>query len=226
MTGTTSSSPTHESPPTIEATVADLIARARMLVEPGRRRLLGITGAPGAGKSTLTSALLAALGQDAVLVPMDGFHYANQELRRLGRQDRKGAPDTFDVNGYVALLTRLHQQTAPIIYAPVFDRNLEESIGSAIPVFEQTPLVITEGNYLLLDTHGWAGVRPLLDEVWFLDLPAAERTARLLRRRIGHGHPPTESAAWIRTVDTPNADLVETTRERADLVIRLLPSEE
>ncbi len=208
--------------PLTELTIAALVGRARHLARQGERRLLGITGAPGAGKSTLTAELLAALGDDAVLVPMDGFHFANQELLRLGRRDRKGAPDTFDVDGYVNLLARLRHQQAPVIYAPTFDRHLEESIGSAIPVFRHTPLVITEGNYLLLDTLGWEGVRPLLDETWFLDLPATERTARLLRRRIGHGHPPAESAAWVRTVDSPNADLVDSTRHRADLVIRLV----
>ncbi len=220
MTASSTSAAAGE-PPVIEVTIADLIDRAHTLIRPGERHLLGITGSPGTGKSTLTAALLAALGESAVLVPMDGFHYANQELERLGRRNRKGAPDTFDVDGYVALLTRLRHQRAPVIHAPIFNRDLEESIGSAIPVFRETPLVITEGNYLLLDHLGWEDVRPLLDDVWFLDLPVAERTARLLRRRIGHGHPPAESAAWVRTVDTPNAELVETIRHRADLIVRL-----
>ncbi|MEV8026143.1 nucleoside/nucleotide kinase family protein [Microbacterium sp. NPDC080220] len=202
------------------ATLADLVERARGLAERGRR-ILGVTGTPGAGKSTVTDALLAGLGDRAVVVGMDGFHYANAELVRLGRRDRKGAPDTFDVDGYIALLARLRSQREGRIYGPVFDRSLEESIGSAVAVDATTPLVITEGNYLLHDAHGWDGVAPLLDEVWYLDVDADERRRRLVARRLGHGHPEAEAAAWVREVDEPNALLVEAARERADLVVRL-----
>ncbi|WP_230667853.1 nucleoside/nucleotide kinase family protein [Microbacterium sp. MEC084] len=210
-------------PPIAEATLAELAERARLLAEDGRRRILGVTGTPGAGKSTVTAALLAALGDRAVIVGMDGFHFANAELLRLGRRDRKGAPDTFDVDGYVALLSRLSAQTAGTIYAPVFDRALEESIGSAVAVSAEVPLVITEGNYLLHDAHGWDGVRPLLDEVWYLDIDADERRRRLVARRLGHGHPADEATAWVRDVDEPNARVVETARDRADLVVRVVP---
>ena len=157
--------------------LGQLVARAQTLVQTGQRRILGITGPPGAGKSTLAAALGHALDSDAILVPMDGYHLANEELLRLGRRGRKGAPDTFDVDGYVALLGRLRNQLEPIIYGPRFDRDLEESIGSAIPISRETPLVITEGNYLLLDQFGWEGVRQHLDEVWFLDIDPAERTS-------------------------------------------------
>ena len=201
--------------------IEQLIDRARALISPGQRRVLGITGSPGAGKSTLAAALLDALGSDAVLVPMDGFHLANEELLRLGRRGRKGAPDTFDVDGYASLLGRLRHQQEPVIYAPRFDRELEESIGSAIPVFCETPLVITEGNYLLHDRLGWESVRPHLDMAWFLDINPAERTTRLIARRQGHGHAATEAAQWVNDVDTPNADLVDSTRHRADLIVRL-----
>lgn len=198
-----------------------LIERARAMIHPGQRRILGITGSPGAGKSTLAAALIAALGAEAVLVPMDGFHLANEELQCLGRRDRKGAPDTFDIDGYATLLGRLHHQREPVIYAPRFDRDLEESIGSAIPVFREIPLVITEGNYLLYDALGWEAVRSHLDEAWFLDIDPAERTTRLVSRRQGHGHEPTAAVQWVRDVDTPNADLVDATRHRADLIVRL-----
>lgn len=208
-------------PPIAEATLHELAERARLLLSDGRRRILGVTGTPGAGKSTVTAALLQALGDRAVVVGMDGFHFANAELVRLGRRDRKGAPDTFDVDGYVALLRRLSTQTAGTIYAPVFDRELEESIGSAVPVRADVPLVITEGNYLLHDEHGWDAVRPLLDEVWYLDVDADERRRRLVARRLGHGHPADEATAWVRDVDEPNARLVETARDRADLVVRV-----
>lgn len=198
-----------------------LIQRARALAESGGRSILGIAGPPGAGKSTLTAALLEALGDRAVAVGMDGFHLANAELIRLGRRDRKGAPDTFDVDGYITLLARLRTQTSGVIYAPEFDRELEESVGSAVAVHAETPLVITEGNYLLRADGGWQGVRPLLDEAWYLELPASVRHDRLVARRVSHGHPRGEATAWVRDVDGPNANVVEATRPRADLVVTL-----
>lgn len=198
-----------------------LVERARALASAGGRRILGIAGAPGAGKSTLCSALLARLGSAAVLVGMDGFHLANAELIRLGRRDRKGAPDTFDTDGYLALLRRLRAQTDGVIYAPAFDRTLEESIGSAVAVSSDTPLVITEGNYLLHTGDGWAGVAEHLDESWYVDVDHDERHRRLVARRISHGHPADEAAAWARDVDGANALIVERSIPRADLVVRL-----
>ncbi|KHK96431.1 hypothetical protein LK09_15130 [Microbacterium mangrovi] len=198
-----------------------LVTRARSLAGAGGRRILGITGAPGAGKSTLCAALLDALGDDAVLVGMDGFHLANDELVRLGRRDRKGAPDTFDVGGYVALLDRLRTQTDAVVYAPVFDRAVETSIGSAQAVRSDIPLVITEGNYLLLREHGWDRVAARLDESWFLDLPADVRASRLVRRRQSHGEDLAAATAWVQGVDEVNAATVTATRARADLVVTL-----
>lgn len=208
-------------PRTVEASIAQLIERARALASSGRRRILGITGTPGAGKSTVCEELVAALGDSAVLVGMDGFHLANAELERLGRRDRKGSPDTFDVDGYVALLGRLRSQRDGVLYAPRFDRGLEESIGSAIPVSADVPLVVTEGNYLLNDEHGWRAVAANLDETWFLDIDADERRLRLVTRRASFGHAPDAAAAWVDHVDVPNALLVEAGRERADLIIHV-----
>ena len=208
-------------PPVVRETLEQLVARAAALAGTGSRRLLGITGAPGAGKSTLCAALLAALGDRAALVGMDGFHLANAELERLQRRDRKGAPDTFDVGGYVALLARLRTPPAEPVYGPVFDRALEESIGSAVPVSPTTPLVLTEGNYLLLPDAGWAAVRGRLDEVWYLDVPPEVREHRLLRRRLSYGHEQRAAEDWVRTVDGPNGRTVEASRSRADLVVQL-----
>ncbi len=199
----------------------ELVDRARALAGRGGRTVLGITGPPGAGKSTLSEALLDALGPAAVLVGMDGFHLANDELVRLGRRERKGAPDTFDVDGYVALLRRLRDPGAGTVYAPLFERGREASLGSAVPVHAGTPLVVTEGNYLLLDSGGWQDVRGCLDEVWFVDVPADVRRQRLVDRRLSHGHPADEAAAWVDDVDGPNAAVVERTRAAADLVVAL-----
>lgn len=213
---------THTSEPDATTSAAnvrldDLVDRARALAAVGKRRVLGISGTPGAGKSTVSDALLAALGDDAILVGMDGFHLANDELERLGRRERKGAPDTFDVDGYVALLDRI--RAGHTVYAPRFDRGLEESIGSAILVPADVPLVITEGNYLLHDDFGWDAVASRLDEVWFLDIDPASRQERLVARRLSHGHPHDEAVAWVRDVDERNAVVVERGRHRAHLVV-------
>jgi pantothenate kinase len=200
--------------------VDGLVERARELAGDGGRRLLGVAGAPGAGKSTLAAEVVARLAPAAVLVPMDGFHLANAELVRLGRRERKGAPDTFDAAGYVALLRRL-RTAAERVYAPVFDRHLEEAIAGAIAVDPGVPLVVTEGNYLLLDDGRWSAVRDLLDEAWFVEIDDAVRVERLVRRHVEHGKDPDAAREWVLRSDEANAALVAGTRPRADVVITL-----
>jgi pantothenate kinase len=208
----------------------DLVARARGLAAAGRRALLGVVGSPGSGKSTLVEELVAALrahppagaGADWVAhVPMDGFHLADVELERLGRRDAKGAPDTFDAGGYVALLARLRagDPADPVVYAPAFERTLEQPLAGAIPVPAAARLVLTEGNYLLLDSGRWPAVAPLLDEVWFCALRDDVRLERLLARHVAFGKPPDVARVWVASVDEPNAALIEATRGRADLVV-------
>lgn len=193
-------------------------AAARLARGPGRR-LLGITGAPGAGKSTLAAELVQALGGRAVVVGMDGFHFANSELARLGRAERKGAPDTFDAAGYVALLRRLRAAGPDVVYAPEFRREIEEPIGSAVPVPAEVPLVITEGNYLLLDTPPWDQVRPLLDEVWFLRPADEERVRRLVARHRAYGRSLAAASERALGSDQRNAEAVAATAARADRII-------
>lgn len=204
-----------------------LVDRARRLTAsatPARRRLLGIAGPPGSGKSTLAARLVAELAGSAVLVPMDGFHLAEAELRRLGRTDRKGAPDTFDAAGYAALLARL-RSPAPdtTVYAPAFDRRVEEPVAGSVPVAPDVPLVVTEGNYLLLDDPPWTDARACLDEVWYVDLDDAERVRRLVDRHERFGKARAHAERFVRTSDEVNARLVTAGRERADLVVRFAP---
>ncbi|MEV0372033.1 nucleoside/nucleotide kinase family protein [Streptomyces sp. NPDC050636] len=200
-----------------------LLARARRLAAsatPTRRRLLGIAGPPGAGKSTLAAHIVAELAGQAALVPMDGFHLAGSELRRLGRTDRKGAPDTFDPAGYAALLARLRSpEPDTAVYAPAFDRRIEEPVAGSIPVAPGIPLVVTEGNYLLLDSVPWARVRDLLDEVWYVELDGPERVRRLIDRHERFGRPRPDAERFVHTSDEANARVVAATRGHADLVI-------
>ncbi|HTX01096.1 MAG TPA: nucleoside/nucleotide kinase family protein [Acidimicrobiales bacterium] len=198
-----------------------LAERAAGLAAPGGRCIVGITGPPGSGKSTLAAALVAALGPEAVLVPMDGFHLAQVELHRLGRAERKGAIDTFDAAGFVALLERLRRGGPEIVYAPAFRREVEEPIAGAIPVPPGTPVVVTEGNYLLAGEGGFAAVRGLLDEVWYLELAEEVRLERLVRRHVDFGRALAAAEAWARGTDQVNADLVAATRPAADLVVTM-----
>jgi pantothenate kinase len=204
-----------------ELTPDDALARAHALAAGGRRVLLGLAGPPGGGKSTLAQRIAGALGDAARVVGMDGFHLAQVELERLGRQDRKGAPDTFDTGGYVALLRRLREAGEDVVYAPVFRRDLEEPVGSADPVPRAVPLVVTEGNYLLLDDGGWAPVRELLDEVWYVTTAEPIRQEWLIARHVAFGRTPEAARAWALGTDQRNADLIATTRGRADAVVRL-----
>ncbi|MGP3755792.1 nucleoside/nucleotide kinase family protein [Streptomyces sp. IBSNAI001] len=201
--------------------LATLTERARGLADAGGRRILGIAGAPGAGKSTLAARITERLDGRAVLVPMDGFHLAGAELERLGRADRKGAPDTFDAAGYAALLRRLRRPGPDPVYAPAFDRALEEPVAGSVCVAPDVPLVVTEGNYLLLDEGPWAPVRGLLDEVWFLDADPGLRVSRLVERHVRFGKPRPYAERWVSGSDERNARLVELHRGRADLVVRL-----
>ncbi|WP_329223204.1 nucleoside/nucleotide kinase family protein [Streptomyces sp. NBC_01485] len=208
-------------------TFDDLLERARSLAGDGRRRaLLGIAGSPGAGKTTLAERLVRELngaGEPWVAhVPMDGFHLADVELDRLGRRGRKGAPDTFDAAGYAALLRRLREESDGdgVVYAPGFERVLEQPIAGALPVPPTARLIVTEGNYLLLGTGAWTRVRAALDAVWFCELEEDERVRRLVARHEEFGKTHEEAVAWVLRTDQRNAELVAATRDRADLVVR------
>jgi pantothenate kinase len=195
--------------------------RITHLLSSGERRILGLVGAPGAGKSTLAHALALQWPNAIQVVPMDGFHLANVELERLGRKQRKGAPDTFDAFGFIALLQRLRVQTTnEVVYAPSYERTLEEGVAGAIAVQPSTPLIVVEGNYLLLSDSPWNQVQALLDETWFVDVPQDLRLSRLTQRHQQFGRNAKDAADWVQHTDEPNARRIEAERAKADVMFR------
>ena len=198
------------------------VERVNFLLESGTERiLLGIMGKPGSGKSTFTKYLKNKSNRDLVsIVPMDGFHLSNRILKELGRSDRKGAPDTFDVEGFVALLRRIRSETESDIYYPVFNRSMEESIAAQGVITPKTRLVIVEGNYLLHDQSGWEQVRELLHETWMIDIDNDKRIARLISRHVSFGRDPESAKLWAKGSDEANANLIQGSAHKADFIVR------
>lgn len=185
------------------------------------RTIIGIIGKPGGGKSTLSKYLLKGMDPSLVsVVPMDGFHLSNKVLKELGKSDRKGAQDTFDVKGFTTLIARIKSDTTDPIYYPVFDRSIEESIAAQGVVYPSTRVVIVEGNYLMHDKDGWEEVSPLLDQKWYVYLDEDIRISRLISRHIAFGKDPESAKAWAKGSDQVNAELIETGVARCDFLIR------
>ena len=202
-----------------------LCDRAVSLVAGERRAILGIAGPPGAGKSTLARSVAAAVNDLrsgwAAYIPMDGFHLADVQLARLGLLDRKGAPETFDVDGYARFLVRLRADEEEVVYAPGFERELEQPIAAAIAVSAASRLILTEGNYLLVPTDPWRRVHSVLDEVWYCELDVTTRVERLVARHVEFGKSPSDAREWVLRSDEANARLVGANRDDADLVISM-----
>jgi pantothenate kinase len=197
------------------------LARLKNL-EINDRFTIGIVGKPGAGKSTLTSYLMEMLPKDyASLVPMDGYHLSNQQLKNLGLLDRKGAINTFDTNGYVNLLKRINSEIDKDIYFPIFHRNIEESYAADGVVYAKTKLVITEGNYLLASEGGWEQVAPEIDEIWYLKINDELRLERLIKRHQEFGKDLKAAETWARGTDEVNARFIELTASKADVIVEI-----
>jgi pantothenate kinase len=195
------------------------------LAARGGRVILGLAGPPGAGKSTLATAIVdharARNGEDwAALLPMDGYHLSSAQLRRLGLEDRKGAPETFDAGGYAAMLARVAADDGTDIYAPDYDRvTHHEPIAARLLIPAVARLIVTEGNYLALDDEGWRPARRHIGHLWYVEAPDALRERRLIERQLAGGRDEAAARAWVARSDRPNGELVKQTRPAADRVI-------
>lgn len=209
-----------DNPPGLESLAAEAVA----LGDGTHRAILGIAGSPGAGKSTLVEQLAARIRhlrgpQWVAHVPMDGFHLADAQLRRLGLLDRKGAAETFDAAGYAYALERVRGEIDADVYVPGFDRELEQPVAAALVVPPSARLVLTEGNYLLLDRPAWRRVRRALDQTWFVTTEDRLRVDRLIARHVEFGKTVPAAESWVREVDEANAVLVAATAASADRTV-------
>lgn len=196
-----------------------ILSRIKSLMASHKRVILGIAGPPGCGKSSLSARIKDHFGPEAAILPMDGFHLANNVLDALDRRQRKGAEDTFDSAGFATLVQRVAQQGADqTVYAPDFDREVDAAIAGAIAIAPSCRLVIVEGNYLLCDGH-WQAARRNMHHVWYVDVDDAARNMWLAARHVSFGRSQSEAEAWITQTDAPNARFIESFKSRADWVI-------
>ena len=206
--------------PTLVSNLVDQLTQRLTADDAPERLVVGLVGAPGSGKSTIAEQLktdLKAAGVFAGLVAMDGFHLSNAVLDELGRRNRKGAPDTFDVEGYLATLDRVRADGAPQVFAPAYRRDLHESVAAG-SIVSGTGVVVTEGNYLALETRGWGAARERIDLLIHIDVPEEVLVLRLINRHEEFGKNPLAAGHWVRTVDLPNARLIATSVHRCDEV--------
>ncbi|MBD8065739.1 nucleoside/nucleotide kinase family protein [Devosia sp. PTR5] len=192
----------------------------------GQRIAIGLAGGPGSGKSTLATELVAMINAvhpgSAALVPMDGFHMKHAKLEAMGQTDYKGAPHTFEGAAFVSFLHHL-KRARTSVNGPGYSRKIEDTVDDAFTVGEEVRVLVVEGNYLLLTEGPWAGVKPELDYSVFIHVPRETVRARLMKRHGEEGLFTEErNRAHIERTDLPNYDLVDASKDRADVVIDLV----
>ena len=199
--------------------IASIVETIASRAGDARRFMVAVAGPPASGKSTLAEKLHDAMpaGQSAV-VPMDGYHFDDRVLDARGLRARKGAPETFDYNGFAAILTRI-RAGEPDVAIPVFDRSMELSRAGAAIVAADVKFILVEGNYLLLDEAPWNGLGRLFDLTIYVEVPRDALERRLRERWRHHGKGDDEARAWIASNDMPNIDRVLNARRKADMVV-------
>jgi fructokinase len=203
---------------------AQLVERIAALPLKGRRRLVAIAGAPASGKSTLAAALtehLAQTGHTSANVPMDGFHLDNRLLDEAGLRARKGAPETFDAGGFVAMMRRLKSEDE--VCFPLFDRGRDLAVAGAGRVGPDCDLAIVEGNYLLFDEPPWNALAPLWDLPIWIDTPEELVLKRTVERWLAHDHTPEAARARAEGNDLPNARRIIAARLPSDVTVAVPP---
>ena len=210
--------------PAIDGLVQDILA---LQMRHQRRIILGIAGIPGSGKSTLAAKLVSRInarnGDFARLIPMDGFHLTNDQLHERQLIQRKGAPETFDAERYISLLTQVRHDPQATLTFPIYDRHLHEprfTEQMEHRITSATDIVITEGNYLLLPLPPWAKLVDVLDECWFLETPVEQARTWLLDRHIRGGKTWVQALQHYERTDGLNTQLVMTRQRRPDRVVK------
>lgn len=208
---------------TIVELAQDLESLAGEAPSGAARLMVGLCGPPGTGKSTTARALRDEIGEDrAVVVQLDGFHLASPVIAGTELATRRGAIDTFDAGGFASLVERLRANDEPVVYAPTFERDLEEPINAAMVVPGDCTIVIVEGNYLLADGPDWERARACLDQVWYLHTDPDLRVTRLVDRHVQSGKEPQHAWDWVERSDEANARLIASTAHRADRVLAVV----
>lgn len=193
-----------------------------LLQGPNPRSIIGIVGKPGAGKSTVVSEIEKRFDSSQVsVIPMDGYHLSNEELISLDRRDRKGAPDTFDTQAFIELLSIVKNNAESEQRFPVFHREIEASIENEGSVPSGVKVIVVEGNYLFSEEHNWQGVFPLLDHTWFIEIDDEVRIERLIARHIRFGKTKEDAENWSKGSDEANARFIAKTASKAKNLIRL-----
>lgn len=194
----------------VAAFVAQLTAR-------GPRLLVAVAGPPASGKSLLAQALGEAVTREGRLtriIPMDGFHLDNTVLDARGLRGRKGAPETFDAAGFIALMRRM-KEGGEVVY-PLFDRSRDLAVAGAGVIDSARDIAIVEGNYLLFDEDPWRQLQPLWDLTIWLDEPEAVLLDRLVQRWVDHDHAPEAARLRAESNDIPNCRRIIRSRLPAD----------
>lgn len=195
-----------------------LVREVRKRAIEHERILVAVAGPPGSGKSTLAENLAERLGPSAAVLPMDGFHLDNATLRQMDLFDRKGAPETFDASGFVALVRELRSNKD--LFYPTFDREADSTVPRGGQIGKQTNVVVVEGNYLLLDNPPWSELADLFDLTVSIDVDRDVLETRLIKRWLDHGLSEADAEARALSNDMRNVEFVTNNSRASDFVIQ------